>query len=554
MFKNYLELRTCNFEQQPMKLAAFILMVALNAAAAEKDGVLVVFNPRLEGSEEVAEYYAKKRGLRDNQILALPCTPNESVSRDEFRETIQKPLIEHLTESGWWKIQRTGEGDTDWKLAQSKLTHLVLCHGIPLKIAAVPQEQMKEQPPPNSRPELIANHAAVDSELVLLPQPKAPITGLIPNPMYNLSGLQGQKDWHLQMVLVARLDGPNPAAAKRLVDGALAGEQRGVWGRAVIDQRGLNEGAYSIGDKWLQDLGDVLKSSGWNPNIDRVETTMVDPGPFDQCAIYAGWYAGDICGPMAPREYRFQPGAIAYHIHSFSAASLRTFQNHWCGPLVARGAAATLGCTEEPYLQFSPHANIFFKHILFGKNFAESAYLSIPALSWQITVIGDPLYRPFIKSIDSSISQLKQSNDPNLAWALLRRANQLAAAGLADQAIAQLEAEAASAPSPLYFERLAELYWEKKDGAKSIELWKKALALAERPAQKEYYLFWVARSTAGYGDVAAALPHYKEFIRKYPANPMVATAAFEAKARATEKGMRTEAEYFERILTPPPKQ
>jgi hypothetical protein len=36
-----------------------------------------------------------------------------------------------------------------------------------------------------------------------------------------------------------------------------------------------------------------------------------------------------------------------------------------------------------------------FPAYLSGFNLAESFYLSIPALSWQTVVIGDPLCRPF---------------------------------------------------------------------------------------------------------------------------------------------------------------
>ncbi len=53
---------------------------------------------------------------------------------------------------------------------------MVLCYGIPLKIAHDPNE-----PPPADlagvRDELLTNRAAVDSELACLPRPSAPIAG-----------------------------------------------------------------------------------------------------------------------------------------------------------------------------------------------------------------------------------------------------------------------------------------------------------------------------------------------------------------------------------------
>ena len=38
---------------------------------------------------------------------------------------------------------------------------------------------------------------------------------------------------------------------------------------------------------------------------------------------------------------------------------------------------------------------VFFTRWLKGFSFGEAAYASQPVLSWQTTVIGDPLYRPF---------------------------------------------------------------------------------------------------------------------------------------------------------------
>ncbi len=41
-------------------------------------------------------------------------------------------------------------------------------------------------------------------------------------------------------------------------------------------------------------------------------------------AIYAGWYDGDVSGPFAAPKVEFMPGAFAYHLHSFSADTLRS--------------------------------------------------------------------------------------------------------------------------------------------------------------------------------------------------------------------------------------
>ena len=113
------------------------------------------------------------------------------------------------------------------------------------------------------------------------------------------------------------------------------------------------------------------------------------------CALYYGWYTGAVAGPFTQPDFRFVPGAIAVHIHSFSAATLRDPNGGWVGPLLTKGAAASLGNVYEPYLQFTAHLDMFNDRLLHGFTFAESAYMSMRALSWMSVMVGDPLYRPY---------------------------------------------------------------------------------------------------------------------------------------------------------------
>ena len=113
------------------------------------------------------------------------------------------------------------------------------------------------------------------------------------------------------------------------------------------------------------------------------------------CALYYGWYAGNVAGPFTQPDFRFSPGAVAIHIHSYSAGTLRDPNANWVGPLLSRGAVATAGNVYEPYLQLTAHLNTFNDRLLHGFTFAESAYMSIRALSWMNVMVGDPLYRPY---------------------------------------------------------------------------------------------------------------------------------------------------------------
>jgi hypothetical protein len=114
-----------------------------------------------------------------------------------------------------------------------------------------------------------------------------------------------------------------------------------------------------------------------------------------QAGLYFGWYAEHVSGPFVRPDFRFARGAVAVHIHSFSALTLRDPLHHWAGPLVSVGAAATFGNVYEPYLSLTPQLDIFYDRLRAGFTFAESGYMAHRALSWMTTFVGDPLYRPY---------------------------------------------------------------------------------------------------------------------------------------------------------------
>ena len=128
------------------------------------------------------------------------------------------------------------------------------------------------------------------------------------------------------------------------------------------------------------------------------------------CALYYGWYYENIFGPFTRSDFRFVPGAIAMHIHSYSAATLRDRNSGWVGPFVSRGAAASLGNVYEPYLQLTTHPDIFNERLLHGFTFAESAYAATDALSWMGVMVGDPLYRPYLNWIRIEGDPVKPSS------------------------------------------------------------------------------------------------------------------------------------------------
>jgi len=191
-------------------------------------------------------------------------------------------------------------------------------------------------------------------------------------------------------------------------------------------------------------------------------------------AVYFGWYAGAADGPFADTAFQFRTGAVAVHIHSFSAATLRSTTANWCGPLLARGASATLGNVYEPYLSLTANLDVFQDRLLGGFTLAESAWMSQRALSWMGVVIGDPLYRPY-----ASWTIVGVTSQPN-SWQAYRRII-LDASGNGLQAANALRQASLQFGDSMFMEALGTLQAGAGSWADALKSFDDALSLAKSP-------------------------------------------------------------------------
>lgn len=174
-------------------------------------------------------------------------------------------------------------------------------------------------------------------------------------------------------------------------------------------------------------------------------------------------------------------GAMAYHLHSGSAESLRAPTVGWVAPLVLRGAAASAGAVNEPFLDFTPQPDILADRLCQGYPFGDCVLMAQPALSWQMTVIGDPLYQPFKLSLEQQIANLEAGHRPEVAWAYIRKANQMMHAGQYLVAQEYLQVKQLSEPSPILAEFLGDLASTNGLQEEALAQWRTALTLATAP-------------------------------------------------------------------------
>jgi uncharacterized protein (TIGR03790 family) len=194
-------------------------------------------------------------------------------------------------------------------------------------------------------------------------------------------------------MLVARVDGPSAGDVRRIIDDSLTAERTGLWG--WTDARGMKDPNYKIGNEWLFHIADESFRIGRPSILDRREALFPFGYPVTDAILYFGWYAEQTAGVFSDPQFHFRPGAIAVHIHSFSASTIRQPDKFWVGPLIRHGAAATLGNVYEAFLKLTPMLDLFYESLVNGLTFAESADAALRAVSWMATIVGDPLYRPF---------------------------------------------------------------------------------------------------------------------------------------------------------------
>lgn len=350
---------------------------------------ILVYNRAAPEAAGLARFYAEQRHLPNDHLVGLECSTEEEISREEYDGTVAEPLRKIFFERKWWTQHEDASGRP--MVGSSQIHFVALIRGMPLKIRATALYRGD-----HAESNLVGslNQASVDSELATLGLFSRQISGPAVNPYFQsfrpIGELSGSP-----ILLVCRLDAPTAAVVRRMIVDAVETEKSGLWGRAYVDGAHNTAGGLADGDQWLKGVVKDLRRAGIPVVYDQKPAVFAEGFPLNDCALYYGWYTGGVAGPFAEPGFTFPRGAIAVHIHSFSASSLRHADANWVGPLLSKGAAGSLGNVYEPYLQLTAHLDIFNDRLLHGFTLAESAYMATRSLSWMTVVVGDPLYRPY---------------------------------------------------------------------------------------------------------------------------------------------------------------
>jgi len=405
--------------------------------ALTPEQVVVVANKKAMSSCKLAKYYMEKRHIPASNLIRLKAPTGEHCSRDDYEKYIANPVRAYLDEND-------PEG--------LKFRCLVTMYGLPLRVypPELTPEERKQLKEFQKKRDSLSNQiedvksqqdnrelkslkkakalitrqieqiqkdfsgAAVDSELALVREDKYPLGRWLPNRFFV--GYRGKKiDAMPQKVLiVSRLDGPSKDIVYRIIDDSLEVEKKGMHGIAYFDARWPDPGdkkvsGYALYDRAIHRAARVIEKTKGMPVKLDCQSDLFQPGQCQKAAFYCGWYS------LARYidAFSWSQGAIGFHIASAECSTLKNKESRvWCKVMLEKGVAATIGPVAEPYVQAFPLPDVFFGLLLEGRlTLAECYALSNPFWSWQMVLIGDPLYCPFKNKNKSNVTIQSPSLD-----------------------------------------------------------------------------------------------------------------------------------------------
>jgi uncharacterized protein (TIGR03790 family) len=242
--------------------------------------------------------------------------------------------------------------------------------------------------------------ASVDSELAMLWGGDYKTQGALLNSLHWKARTPVSAKGRPRVLMTARIDGPSAVLARRIITDSIAVEKTGLNGVFYIDS-GLptrfltasNNAGYHAYDRRLKALSAFLSVRTSMKGVLDTSGKLFAPGKCPDAALYAGWYSLRKYVPA----FTWKRGAVGWHTASFEAADLRNPKSQqWCPQMLINGVAATIGAVDEPLLAAFPAPEEFYPLLLTGKyTIAECYWRTIPNVSWQMTLIADPLYNPF---------------------------------------------------------------------------------------------------------------------------------------------------------------
>ncbi len=419
-----------------------LLAVSTVDAAIQPDEVLVVVNtPSPDATTILNAYLAAHPSipsgsgenvldLNDSSLVGVA-----NISHADFVSKIRDPIRAYL--------------DTPGGPSASSIIAIVLIRGIPHRIQDTDNPAIGDSPNAHLNEFLggDATAACVDAELALLWQDlesgesggtmDSTSDNFIVNPYfgetaeidsYSRNRIQNTKSfvnvsnqfWEIggfagsrlgpgDLYLVCRIDGTTPADALASIDRAQGIVVNRKYARILLDEDSRPAGDKLIGDDYALTQS-ALAGDGWWVIYDETANFIEAEEQPRPMIAYAGYGANHGVGPGAqtnppgerpPLEvflegFDFARGAVFNTAESFNGRAFNglgtLFGQEQIADFITLGGTFGVGAVWEPFSFSLPNNEPLMVNFLVNRRtWAEAAWSSLPTLSWQSIVIGDPL-------------------------------------------------------------------------------------------------------------------------------------------------------------------
>ncbi len=332
------------------------------------DDVAVVINNNSDASVQIGTYFAGQRSLPDENMIYIDCLDEEEVDTTEFKNIVSQ-IKSHLVENN---------------LTES-INYLVTTKGIPVNISysdsCLGMEGIHCRSLDNKL--TLINSSLIDD----LIKPNL----WIENPYYDAK--ENFSSDQFDFYMVTRLDGLENDSILAMID--KTGPNKPVVkeeAMVLIDFVHYDTNMIQLFTNYFSDAIDFLDYNNWNHIFDP-DTTLVNQ--MDDLLIYASMiYDTNLASP----DFNWMEGSFLNTIFTYSEFSFynsgEEFQYSFMslmntgasgGGAYVNGYFASQGF--DPGILYSRYLNDTSET---RYNLAESYYASIPRLSYQYVVFGDP--------------------------------------------------------------------------------------------------------------------------------------------------------------------
>jgi uncharacterized protein (TIGR03790 family) len=401
-------IRPFNVPRGIFALALAVAALAQPAAAEIKpDQVLVVVNDASPISQAIGNYYVSIRNIPAQNVFHLGAsTPSgEWVSRADYNSYIRDTIKNYL--------QNTVPA------LKTQVRCILLTKGVPLIVANTTGSGLGQ------------TIASVDSELTQL------FTGLVPdngqegwlnNPYFGSQKGFDEFTSNSMSYIVCRLDGyadqidgPTgvPVDIKNLIDRAQTPAAAGVY---LLDGDPTKTGGYAAGETWMNNAQTALQAMGLSVIHDTTTTFKKNVsniigyaswGSNDSNNLGAPYYGTNFNGTGDNVPGTFRKGSLATDYVSTSARTFAwppSYGQSLIADLIRMGCTAANGHVAEPYLVACSEPDQLFPNYARGMTVGEAYYTSIAYLSWENTIVCDPLMKKM--QVVSQITGINNNSGP----------------------------------------------------------------------------------------------------------------------------------------------